>query len=151
MSVVKVGLDTLGGRPLRRGVHEEERLACVRERDDEGMSASIRAVSAEERARLAPPDTEARLVDGIAPRTTEDRSGGRSRRRWLGRGASPPEGVEEADVVPAKVEVLEGTPPGKGVVGDVQHVIGLMVSLMELQQLERAVELHRQPKQNTSR
>ena len=56
-----------------------------------------------------------------------------------------PQPVEEDPVAAARLDVLQALPAAQRVVGDVQHVVGLVVGLVQLQQLQRRVDLAGQP------
>lgn len=53
--------------------------------------------------------------------------------------------VEEAFVLTPLLDVLQPHAPGQDVVGDVEHVIALMVGQVDLEQLQVAINLLHQP------
>jgi hypothetical protein len=55
------------------------------------------------------------------------------------------EGVQEHPVPPAQLDVLQAPPAAQGVVGDVQHVVGLVVGTVGLEQPKRRADLFCQP------
>jgi hypothetical protein len=55
--------------------------------------------------------------------------------------ALDPEAVEEHRVAPTQLDVVEGPPSHERVIGDLQHVVGLVVGPVHLEQVQRGVDL----------
>ena len=97
----------------------------------------------EERIGLALPHLEAgrvyRILEGedraLVEAPAEVPGGGRVRE------ALGPESVEEHRVASAQFDVLEPLSPAQGVVRDVEHMVGLEIGLVQLEEAERGVDL----------
>ena len=106
------------------------------------MPSASRTASSKNALGLLPPD--------LQPRGVEDRlqaeEGGRieaaaevARRGGVGNAAGA-QGVEVRLVAPQQFEVFQAGPSGQQVVGDVQHVVGIVIGQMDLQQAEAAID-----------
>ena len=103
----------------------------------------MRAVWEKNDGRLLGPHLQPSPVDrllqrhdrGLVEAAAEVASGGRvgQRRR--------PQAVQEHRVAPAGLDVLQAPAAAQCVVGDVQHVVGLVVGAVDLEQLDRGVDL----------
>ena len=56
-----------------------------------------------------------------------------------------PQGVEEHSVIAPQLDVVERVAPAEDVVCDIQHVVGLIIGLMDLEHRDRRVDACRQP------
>jgi len=63
-----------------------------------------------------------------------------SRRGWIGNPLGS-QSVEEVFILAAHFDVLQANSPGQNVVGDVQHVIALVVGQMNLEQVQMLVDV----------
>ena len=96
----------------------------------------------EKRLRLPTPDPDVNLVDGLheglymvcleTPAEVAGRGGVRDSLR--------PEGVGKDFVVAAQFDMFQALAAAEEVVGDVEHVIGFVVGLVNLQQVQPAVD-----------
>ena len=68
------------------------------------------------------------------------RSGGRSRPPWSDRDRGGAQGIEVGFITPQQFQVFQAGSAGQQVVGDVEHVVGIVVGQMNLQQAEVAVD-----------
>ena len=110
--------------------------------NDRGVRVDDRRLR-EEGGRLAAPHLQPGAVDRLLQgddrgwvKAPAEVPGGRRVRQAL-----DPQAIEEHLVAAARLDVLQALPPAQGVVGDVQDVIGLVVGLVQLEQVERAVDL----------
>ena len=113
-----------------------------------GIRGHDRAISVDERlveecGRLLFPDTEPGLIDSVhqiqnipALEPPAEIAGGGGIGNPLG-----PQGIEVDLVVTSQFEMLELVSSGQDVEGDVQHVIGLMVRQVTLEEMEPAVDV----------
>ena len=96
----------------------------------------------EERGGLPGPDLAADVVEDVEQRV--DVLGLEAAAEVAGRGrvgnAAGAEGVEEDFVVAAQFDVLQAGAVAQGVVGEVEHVIGLVVGQVDLEQVQAAVD-----------
>ena len=75
------------------------------------------------------------MIEALVEAAAEVAGGGRVRERWR------PEAVEEHRVGAAGLDVLQASAAAQRVVGDVQHMVGLVVGPVDLEQLDRRVDL----------
>ena len=97
----------------------------------------------EERGRLGRPRPEARPVDRLLQGHDRGRVEAPAevpRRGRVGQ-ARRPYAVQEHLVTPPRLDVVERPAAAQGVVGHVQHVVGLVVGLVQGEQVERGVDL----------
>jgi len=163
------------GRHLVRGavaaaVGQEQRLGGVGQRDHQRVvapgpvvgqvdallagrvGADDRAVGVDDRLIEEPlgllsPDPEPGLVDGV--HQVQDVAQAEPAAEVPGRGGvgdpHGAQGVEVDLVVAPQLEVLDPGPTGQDVEGDVQHVVGLVVGQVPLEQVEAAVDVTDEP------
>jgi len=87
---------------------------------------------------LLPPDADANVVEDVlqdvdvvdGKASAEIAGGG-----WIGDAAGA-ESVEEDGIIAAQLNVLQAVAIAQGVVGDVEHMIGLMVGQVNLEQVQ---------------
>ena len=162
---------TLRGRPVATTIHQEQRLLRVRERDYKRVVAphalvrdvhavlalsarrSQRSVSVEHRfveelRGLLSPDRKANLIDRahqVLDGRLREPPAEVPRGRRIGDPLRP-KSVEIHLVVAAQLNVLQTRPSTQRVVGDVQHVVRLVVRQMHLEHLDSLVEGGDQPR-----
>jgi len=128
--------------PLVRDVHP--RLALARRHHQRAVHVDRGAV--EELRGLAGPDVQAGLVDRL--QEAADVRLAEAAAEIAGRGrvgdALRAQGVEEDLVVATQFDVFQAGAVAQGVVGQVEHVIRLVVRTMDFQQMQPAVDaLHK--------
>ena len=112
-----------------------------------GIRGHDRAISVDERfveecGRLLFPDTEPGLIDSVHQIQTSPPWNRRQKSpAVVGSGIAGPPGIEVDLVVTSQFEMLELVSSGQDVEGDVQHVIGLMVRQVTLEEMEPAVDV----------
>ena len=81
------------------------------------------------------------MIASIKSKTSPPCNRQQNRRRWWDRYRWAPQGIEVDLVVTSQFEMLELVSSGQDVEGDVQHVIGLMVRQVTLEEMEPAVDV----------
>src|SRR5262249_40817835 len=152
--------------PIAGAIDEAQDLARVGQGDQQGMVAPDAVVGdvhaffalagggdqaaidvedglLEEGGRLAAPQSDADVVESVlhgvgagGVKTAAEVAGGGGIGNALGA-----EGVEEDSVVAAQLDVLQTVAVAQGVVGDVEHVIGLVVRQMDLEHMQASVDV----------
>ncbi len=126
--------------PLAFVVNIHPLLALARRLDQRAVGLDHGFV--EESFRLLPPDFDARLVEHFLQEVDVGRGEPPAEVAGRGRIGNPPraERIEVNLVGAAQFEMFEARPAGQQVVGDVQHVIRLVVRQVELQQVQAVVD-----------